>query len=150
MNFRQLAPLVVALYFAAGAAGTFAGNDFAGSNVIKPFYYQGAGKTLTTNDQAQLAVYKEQLEVQQRAQQLRLYQGATRPKLPLAVSPVPANPAILSRNLFQTQSELNRVDSLLRTSHSAQFLPPTNPSGASRVPALGFTSFNPGMLSFPH
>jgi hypothetical protein len=138
MNRRQLAVLVVALLFVAGATRAFAGNDFSSGNVISPNKYQGAGKTLSTIDQEQLAVYRDQLEVQQRAQQLRVYQGSSRPVSPLNPSPLPTNPAILSRNLFETQSELDRINGLLQSAHTAPFVAPMPPSGSSGIRPLGY------------
>src|ERR1700687_4731377 len=115
MTRGQFALLVASLFFASGAAHAIAGDGFNSRNVIKPNYYQGAGKTLSTIDQEQLAVYRDRLEVQQRAQQLRLYQGSIRPLSPSSPSLLPTNPAVLSRNLFETQSELGRVNGLLQS-----------------------------------
>jgi hypothetical protein len=145
MTRGQFALFVAALFFASGAAHAIAGDDFNSRNVIKPNFYQGAGKALNTIDQEQLATYRDELEVQQRAQQLRLYQGSIRPEPPLNLSRLPTNPAILSRNLFETQSELDRVNSLLQSAHTAPFVAPMSPSGSSGIRPLGYPSFGLGM-----
>lgn len=145
MERQRAAFLAVSLFFATGIASSYAANDVIYPNVIKPGFYQSADIGLSNIDQQRLTAYRNQLEVQQRAQQLRVYQGGSRPQAPISLSRPLANPAIASRNLFETQSELNRVNSLLRSAHTAQILAPMNPSGASRTPAFGFMSFNPGM-----
>src|SRR5258706_10131713 len=138
MNRRQLTVLVVTLLFVAGGTRAFAGNDFSSGNVISPNKYRAAGKTLSTIEQQQLAIYRDQLEVQQRAQQLKLNQGSSRPVPPLNASPLPANPAILSRNQFETQSELDRINGLLQSAHAAPLVTPLPPSGSSGIRPLGY------------
>jgi hypothetical protein len=133
----QVALLIVASFFASGATRAVAGNDFTSGNVVRPYYYQGAGKTLNTIDQQQLTIYRDQLEVQQRAQQLKLDQGSSRPVSPLNPSRLPTNPAIRSRNLFETQSELNRVNGMLNSAHTAPLVAPMPPSGPSGIRPMG-------------
>ena len=136
----QMALLIVASFFVIGATRAVAGNDLPTRNVIRPYYYQGAGKTLNTIDQQQLTIYRDQLEVQQRAQQLKLNQGSSRPVSPLNTSRrLPTNPAIRSRNLFETQSELNRVNGMLNSAHTAPLVAPMPPSGSSGIRPLGFS-----------
>jgi len=144
MGRPLLAVLVAALVFAGGAARAIAGNDYTSGNVIKPNYYVGAGKALSTFDQHQLAIYRDQLEVQRRAQQLRVYQGSGAPVSPLNLSHLPTNPAILNRNLFETQSELDRVNGLLNSAHTAPLVTPMPPSGSGGIRPLGFSPLHIG------
>jgi hypothetical protein len=135
---RLMALLIVASFFACGATRAAAGNDITAGNVIKPYYYQGAGKTLNTIDQQQLTIYRDQIEVQQRAQQLKVDQGSSRPVSPLNTPRLSTNPAIRSRNLFETQSELNRVNGMLNSAHTAPLVAPMPPSGPSGIRPMGF------------
>ena len=90
----------------------------AGPDVIKPYYYLGTGRTLSATDQQNLEIYRDQLEAQQRAQQLQTYQGnVTVPNSSGPLRPL-GNGATAGGNLNQTQSELGRVNSLLNTSHT--------------------------------
>ena len=133
MKHFLVAALLAGLGLAVGAAVSFAGPD-----VTKPYYYLGAGRTLSPLDQQQLTVYRDQLEAQQRAQQLQLYQGgagqgygmgqggivgAVNPSGPLRPF---ANPApgsnFAGSNLYQTQTELGRVNGLLNSSRTMQML----------------------------
>jgi hypothetical protein len=138
MNWRQLAVLAVALLSVAGATRAFAGNDVTSGNVISPNKYQGVGNALSTIDQQQLAIYRDQLEAQQRAQQLKLNQGSSRPVPPLNSSPLPANPAILSRNLSETQSELDRINGLLQSAHTAPLVTPLPPNSSGCIRPFGY------------
>jgi hypothetical protein len=111
-----------------------AGSSLAEPDVTKPYYYPGAGRTLSPLDQQQLTVYRDQLEAQQRAQQLQLYQGGIGQGyglnrgsiigVPNASGPLRpfANPAMAGSNLYQTQNELGRVNGLLNTSRTKQML----------------------------
>lgn len=121
-----IAPLLAGLCWAAGVAPSFAGSD-----VTKPYYYLGAGRTLSPLDQQRLTVYRDQLQAQQRAQQLQLYQGGVGLGNRGSVIGVPnpagplrpfANPAVAGSNLYQTQRELGRVNGLLNTSRTTQML----------------------------
>ena len=114
--------VVAACLMAFAAGGAPAG--WAGSDVTKPYYYLGAGRTLSPLDQQQLTIYRDQLEAQQRSQQLQLYQSnvalpnSTGPLKPL----VGGNPAVANQTLNQTQIELGRVNGLLNTSRTNQML----------------------------
>ena len=140
---RLMALLTVASFFASGATLAVAGNNFTSGNVVRPYYYQGAGKTLNTIDQQQLTIYRDQLEVQKRAQQLKVDQGSSRDQgsnrlvSPANPSRLPTNPAILSRNLSETQSELNRVNGMLNSAHTAPLVAPMPPSGPSGIRPMG-------------
>jgi len=94
-------------------------------DVTKPYYYLGTGRNLSAVDQQNLAIYRDQLEAQQRAQQLQLYQGSIAIPAPNPSGPLRplTNPGIGS-NLYQTQSELGRVNGLLGTSRTMQMLTP--------------------------
>jgi hypothetical protein len=117
-----IATALLSLALLAGAMQAAPAGD-----VTKPYYYLGTGRNLSAVDQQNLAIYRDQLEAQQRAQQLQLYQGGTiaipgpNPSGPLR--PL-VNPAIGSSNLYQTQSELGRVNGLLNTSRTMQMLTP--------------------------
>ena len=117
---RVLAAALLSTAFAAAVAPA----GWAGSDVIKPYYYLGAGRTLSPLDQQQLTIYRDQLQAQQRAQQLQRYQSnvvqpnGTGPLRPL----VGGNPAVATQNLNQTQIELGRVNGLLNTSRTNQML----------------------------
>ena len=129
MKRLSIAILLAGLCWAAGAAPSFAGPD-----VTRPYYYLGAGRTLSPLDQQQLTVYRDQLEAQQRAQQLQLYQGSigqggivgqgTVIGAPNSSGPLRpfANPAIAGSNLYRTQSELGRVNGLLNSARTMQML----------------------------
>jgi hypothetical protein len=114
---RALAGAAMALSLLGGMSLAHAGSD-----VRKPYYYVGAGKTLSALDQQRLTTYRDQLEVQQRAQQLQLNQGSIATQaLNGPLQPYP-NPAIASRNLSQTQLELDRVNGLLNRARTNQML----------------------------
>jgi len=103
----------------SAATGASAGD------VTKPYYYLGTGRNLSAVDQENLAIYRDQLEAQQRAQQPQLYQGsiaipAPNPSGPLRPLVNPGN----GSNLYQTPSELGRVNGLLSTSRTMQMLTP--------------------------
>jgi hypothetical protein len=131
MRRFSTAILLAGLCWAAGAG---ASPSFAGPDVTKPYYYLGAGRTLSPLDQQQLTVYRDQLQAQQRTQQLQLYQGGIGqggvmgqgsvigvPNPPGPLRPF-ANPAQTGSNLYQTQSELGRVNGLLNSSRTMQML----------------------------
>jgi hypothetical protein len=129
MTRISIAILLAGLCWTAGASPSLAGPD-----VTKPYYYLGAGRTLSPLDQQRLTVYRDQLQAQQRAQQLLLYQGGVGQGYAMnrgSVIGVPnssgplrpfANPAQLGSNLYQTQSELGRVNGLLNSSRTTQML----------------------------
>jgi hypothetical protein len=129
MKRFSIAVLLAGLCWAAGAKQSLAGPD-----ATKPYYYLGAGRTLSPLDQQQLTAYRDQLQAQQRAQQLQLNQGGVgqgyvvnrgsvigvpNPSGPLRPF---ANPAMAGSNLYQTQSELGRVNGLLNNSRTMQML----------------------------
>ena len=128
MKGRRFALLAVSLLITGSGTWAVAGNGLPGPTVIRPNYYQGVGKTLNAIDRQQVTIYRDQLDVQRRALQLRLYQGSIQPRISPSPLGLPANPAFLSRDLFQTQSELDMVNALL---HAA----PTAPIGALTPPA---------------
>jgi hypothetical protein len=122
---------VIAFLLASLCCAAGAGPSLAGQAVTKPYYYLGAGRTLSTLDQQRLTVYRDQLQAQQRAQELQLYQGGVGLGNRGSVIGVPnpsgplrpfANPAVAGSNLYQTQSELGRVNGLLNTSRTTQML----------------------------
>jgi hypothetical protein len=106
--------------------------SLAGSDVTKPYYSLGAGQTLSPLEQQRLSAYRDQLETQQRAQQLQLYQGslatsgynANGVAIPNSMGPLRplTNPAASSSNLYRTQTELNRVNGILNRSRTNQML----------------------------
>ena len=78
-------------------------------------------------------VSRDQLQAQQRSQQLQLYQGGidqggmgqgTIIGVPNASGPLRpfANPGAAASNLYQTQRELGRVNGLLNSSRTTQML----------------------------
>ena len=128
MKRFSIAILLASLCWTAGACSSFAGPD-----VTKPDYYVGAGRTLSPLEQQQLTVYRDQLQAQQRSQQLQLYQGGigqggmgqgTIIGVPNASGPLRpfANPGAAASNLYQTQRELGRVNGLLNSSRTTQML----------------------------
>ncbi len=120
-----LAGLVLAL-------GVAARTGLAGPDVTKPYYSLGAGQTLSPLEQQRLSAYRDQLETQQRAQQLQLYQGSLATGgydangVAIANRPGPlrplTNPAASSSNLYQTQTELNRVNGILNRARTTRML----------------------------
>lgn len=117
---RIIAASLLSIAFTA----TLAPAGWAGSDVTRPYYYLGAGRTLSPLDQQQLTIYRDQLETQQRAQQLQLY-GSTF-ALPNSTGPLRplggGNPATASQSLNRTQIEFGRVNGLLTTSRTNQML----------------------------
>ncbi len=119
MMKRVLAAAFLSIAFAAAAAPA----GWAGPDVTKPYYYLGAGRTLSPLDQQQLTIYRDQLETQQRAQQLQLYQGTIAvPNGSGPLRPLANNPTTASQNLYRTQTELGRVNGLFNTSRTNQML----------------------------
>ena len=124
---RAIAIATLCLALGIGIQASLAGND-----VTKPYYNLGAGQTLSPLEQQRLTAYRDQLETQQRAQQLQLYQGSLAtggynangvaiPNSTGALRPL-TNPAARSSNLYQTQTELNRVNGILNRSRTNQML----------------------------
>lgn len=97
----------------------------AGPDVTTPYYYVGAGQTLSPLDQQQLTIDRDQLQARQRVQQLQVRQGSS-VALPSATGPLKPlgsnNPAAASQNLSQTQTELDRINGLLNQSRTKQML----------------------------
>lgn len=97
----------------------------AAPDVTTPYYYVGAGQTLSPLDQQQLTIDRDQLQAQQRVQQLQVRQGGS-VALPSATGPLKPlgsnNPATASQNLSQTQTELDRINGLLNQSRTNQML----------------------------
>jgi hypothetical protein len=117
---HPFALVILSLTCLSGAVTAAAAGD-----VTKPYYYLGTGRNLSAVDQQNLAIYRDQLEAQQRAQQLQLYQGSIAIPAPNPSGPLRplVNPGFGS-NLYQTQSELGRVNGLLSTSRTMQMLTP--------------------------
>jgi hypothetical protein len=123
---RILAGVLLSIAFVAAAGPAARAGD-----VTKPYYYLGAGRTLSPLDQQRLTIYQNQLDAELRAQQLQLNQGSlatggynangvaiASPSGPLR----PLTNPTASQNLYRTQTELGRVNGLLNASRMNQML----------------------------
>jgi hypothetical protein len=125
-----------------GSPGATTATQFGTSNL--QHYYLGVSKPLSPIDQQQLMVYRDQLEQQQRVLQLQQYRGTSAPLLPIDPTGARINPATVSRNLSETQNELDRVNGLLNAPVANPTYSPAPLSGTSGVPPLGFSSMGAG------
>jgi FtsP/CotA-like multicopper oxidase with cupredoxin domain len=126
-----LAALTVGLAASGWAGG---GND--APNVTKPYYYQPPGGSLNATDRLQLMVYRDQLQLQQQSLQLQQDRGTSSPVIPQAPFQQPINPAIVNSQLFQTQSELDRVNGLLNSAPGSGFSNPGPMTGSQPLPIV--------------
>jgi hypothetical protein len=125
-----------------GSPGATTATQFGTSNL--QHYHLGVSKPLSPIDQQQLMVYRDQLEQQRRVLQLQQYRGTSAPLLPIDPTGARINPATVSRNLSETQNELDRVNGLLNAPVANPTYTPAPLSGTSGVPPAGFSSMGAG------
>jgi hypothetical protein len=113
-----------------------AGGGYDAPTVIKPYYYQPSGGPLNALDQQRLMVYRDQLQLQQQSLQLKLDRGTGGPHFPFTSFQPRVNPATTSRDLFQTQNELDRVNGLLNPPSGSGSFAPSPMTGSSSLPVL--------------
>jgi hypothetical protein len=128
--------------FLPGSPGATSAAQFSTGNL--QHYYLGVSKPLSPIDQEQLMVYRDQLEMQQRALQLQQYRGTSGPIFPINPTGARINPATVSRSLSETQNELDRVNGLLNSPVANPTYSPTPLSGTSGIPPSGFSSMGAG------
>jgi hypothetical protein len=134
-----------------------AGDRHDSANVVKPYFYQPAQRDINPSDQLRLQTYRNQLEQHRQDLQMRQDRGTIGQDLQGRQlnlqnrNATQGNPAQINRRLFETQSELDRVNRLLGPTPQTPGIAgqPSPPGGMPLVPPPPLGLGTPSIIT-PH